>query len=1354
MHDCHTRRAPVSPSAPSEASLIANTTSAAMSGASTNFGGLSEEAARVAGIKGKKSTFKEKTWVNPSRTLYITNVPPGASTEQLEGLFRHLEGFIAFRRVRSMCFVDFDEKQHATAAMWKTNGHKFKPHHDGLLVSYDKDDGEEKGGWSMRQRVEERQRKAEADLSRVLYRCAACNHFCFKLARPLSALPERRTDGSRVVEAATDLVTMMAVKGGQKLLKREKGVERQFRYNCELCDACMAYRPVPYEQDSKYIYLFPEALTESKPGQPNHSSPAAAVAAAVAAGVAVSPAVAQLRPVTVAADGLPSILGLPGMPLPAIAEDAAAAAAVPGGADAAGGAAASGDGQGGGEGEVVKGGKEGEEGKAGEEKADGNDGKGRSRQEDSRPQFVTGRRVARGREGFAASPLLSPPSPVQSQSPHRAATRDSEVRRRGAADRGLAEPAAVVRGREGYRGSAGGIGVGGALQLRSRAGSRMGAGGSSAGTDQPSSRGSGGGGGRGAARRVAIVAVVAVLALTPLLAFTSVMPPWLHAHGGAQTEGEVRGKGKVTGEGEQASLVTHAALPHTDLHTEVRCGETPTPGLSTVTAAEAAAPAADFELPWPEDSMALCLVGQLRTFELTGPSIAANLVGVEGYGQADVFVVTPLDENSAKLLALRGMGWAEGAQGAGGAREENVMQQGEAGRGGGGGLGGPRLVSVRVFPDFNVNEALYPTHALKGLENGPQGLLQQFSMEAMCAADIAERERRYSRRYKWLMKARPDSFWAAPPAPLGALEYWSLTAPPGLDFGGVNDRLAVVPRAAGRAAFARLHMLGAVSEGVGEAGKRVNAETVYARMLQRLNVTVTRAHFPLCLVSHHQFFRMLALPNLRNRRGGDYCRPCHHEPPPNPFCEQTGPWAADWAAQFDQHVPERLAAGRRAVMAAVEGGREGCEAQVAQLSLEVRRRTNPSASLTAPPARRALLTAQQQQQQASASNPAGQTSLWQHLLGRLGGRPVASGLEQGGKEEETASAAAAEEEVAEAAWREAVRREGWRAPVPAVLCVRHGLGKATVFGASGTGRGGSWSAFLQHLFALTHSIAVSLPATPPSADLLWDAHLLSALPSMRLLMLPKPPAQPTAAAAQTADAAAQQQSAAAGREVGAQYKAVFEAAVRRIKAAEEVVGRGGAAVDADHVLSAAGASKHVDLIRVGAGRLPDLQGLLARGMSTCQLLVDMEGAGEGVLAQLRGRYWEGGSGGGEGGVEGGGADVGRAGVGRMGGRRLQQVGQGAQQGEAQGGEHGVDQGGVDASGGVEELDAFLLPDDPLLAKWQGEAVLREVQRWLSGRSFHLDRCVSGNEERVGRCTFFSLTHCQAPVTTPQQTSGR
>ncbi|GJP85587.1 hypothetical protein CLOP_g15692 [Closterium sp. NIES-67] len=423
---------------------------------------------------------------------------------------------------------------------------------------------------------------------------------------------------------------------------------------------------------------------------------------------------------------------------------------------------------------------------------------------------------------------------------------------------------------------------------------------------------------------------------------------------------------------------------------------------------------------------------------------------------------------------------------------------------------------------------------------------------------------------------------------------------------------------------------------------------------------------------------MLAIPNLRTNRGGDYCRPCHHEPPPNPFCEQTGPWAADWAVLFDQHVPEPLGAGRRAVMGVLEGGRDACEEQVAKLSLEVRRRTNPSASLTRPPT-----PLSSHQQQASAATHSSRASLWQHLQGWLGGRPVPSGPGGGGEDEEQA----ASEEAAEVAWREAVRGEGWRAPAAAVVCVRHMLGKAAVFGPWGTGRTGSWSAFVSHLFLLNNSIALSLPAAPPSTDLLWDAHLLSAVPSMRLLMLPKTTAQPAA----NADTAAQQQSAAGGREVVAAYESSFAEAVRRIKANEEVAGRGAAAADADDALKVVGAAMRVDLIRVGAARLPDLRVLLVRGVRACQVLVDVEEGGE------------------------------------------------------------TDRGGGDGRG-VEELDAFLPPDDQLLAKWQGEDVLRELQRWLSGWSFHLDRCVSGNEERVGRCTFFSLAHCHAPAALQQTTT--
>lgn len=203
--------------------------------------------------------------MHTSPTLYVTNLPPNARAEDLEKLYADMEGFIACRKVRNMCFVDFEEKQQATNAMYQTSGHKLGPLDEGLLVSYDKDDSEERGGSSVRLKEWEKRRRAEIEATRVLYQCSICNHFCFKLARPLEQMPERKTDGSRVVDARGDLVAVACVKGGTKLLKREKGVEKQFRYNCELCNVCVAYRPVPYEEDSKYIYVFPEAVDTRTP---------------------------------------------------------------------------------------------------------------------------------------------------------------------------------------------------------------------------------------------------------------------------------------------------------------------------------------------------------------------------------------------------------------------------------------------------------------------------------------------------------------------------------------------------------------------------------------------------------------------------------------------------------------------------------------------------------------------------------------------------------------------------------------------------------------------------------------------------------------------------------------------------------------------------------------------------------------------------------------------------------------------------------------------------------------------------------------------------------------------------------
>ena len=54
---------------------------------------------------------------------------------------------------------------------------------------------------------------------------------------------------------------------------------------------------------------------------------------------------------------------------------------------------------------------------------------------------------------------------------------------------------------------------------------------------------------------------------------------------------------------------------------------------------------------WLRPRVAVCLAGGLRDFELTAPSIVRYLLS-QSPGHLDVFVVTPLDENSWKVYLL------------------------------------------------------------------------------------------------------------------------------------------------------------------------------------------------------------------------------------------------------------------------------------------------------------------------------------------------------------------------------------------------------------------------------------------------------------------------------------------------------------------------------------------------------------------------------------------------------------------------------------------------------------------------------------------------------------------------------
>ncbi len=75
----------------------------------------------------------------------------------------------------------------------------------------------------------------------------------------LTALPQRKTDGAYVLEKGTTIFKLKTVGFETKLLRREKGFERQFRFNCWNCKVCIGYT-CEEGDDAKLSYILPDAL--------------------------------------------------------------------------------------------------------------------------------------------------------------------------------------------------------------------------------------------------------------------------------------------------------------------------------------------------------------------------------------------------------------------------------------------------------------------------------------------------------------------------------------------------------------------------------------------------------------------------------------------------------------------------------------------------------------------------------------------------------------------------------------------------------------------------------------------------------------------------------------------------------------------------------------------------------------------------------------------------------------------------------------------------------------------------------------------------------------------------------------
>ena len=77
----------------------------------------------------------------PAPTLFVTNIPAGASAVEVEALFKNDDGFDGVRTVRHMIFVDFYDVRSATNAM-RQHQNTFLPGFEveqGIMIDFDKD---------------------------------------------------------------------------------------------------------------------------------------------------------------------------------------------------------------------------------------------------------------------------------------------------------------------------------------------------------------------------------------------------------------------------------------------------------------------------------------------------------------------------------------------------------------------------------------------------------------------------------------------------------------------------------------------------------------------------------------------------------------------------------------------------------------------------------------------------------------------------------------------------------------------------------------------------------------------------------------------------------------------------------------------------------------------------------------------------------------------------------------------------------------------------------------------------------------------------------------------------------------
>ncbi|KAI3949202.1 hypothetical protein MKW92_016034 [Papaver armeniacum] len=306
--------------------------------------------------------------------------------------------------------------------------------------------------------------------------------------------------------------------------------------------------------------------------------------------------------------------------------------------------------------------------------------------------------------------------------------------------------------------------------------------------------------------------------------------------------------------------------------------------------------------------IAVCLVGGARKFELTGPSIAENILNV--YPNADLFLNSPLDKDSFKFSILKDIA--------------------------------PRIASIRIFKPTKLNETDFHRRVFtpNGSPNGLQGLLQYFNLVEGCLTLINAFQIQNNFTYDWIVRTRVDGYWNAPLSPDNFLPNDQYLVPSGSRYGGRNDRLGIGNLNTSKVALSRFSLIPKLEA----AGfRQLNSETAFKAQLTTQGVKFFENRLPFCVLSARKFDfppTRYGLPvasmSSPGPLSGAYCRPCtpvcagpcvadimeilpigwsrlNAENGTVQLCDAHGEWESGWEHNFDRFAGEKLAELRKKV---------------------------------------------------------------------------------------------------------------------------------------------------------------------------------------------------------------------------------------------------------------------------------------------------------------------------------------------------------------------------------------------------------------------------------------------------------